>query len=101
MLTAVNCDAPVKTSSESAQVLAMLRPLAVANTPNDTPKTPTAKPRVMLAVMGSGGRREASGNFAEELEHGRVHLVGVREVGGVRRALDSNEITTVARAAGA
>src|ERR1700704_6669152 len=96
MLTAVNCDAPVKTSNERAQVLAMLRPLAVANTPNDTPKTPTAKPRVMLAVTGSGGRGEASGNFAEEVEHGRVHLGGVGEVGRVRRALDAHEVAAVA-----
>ena len=35
--TKANCDAPVKTSSDSAIAWATLAPAATASTPNDTP----------------------------------------------------------------
>jgi hypothetical protein len=54
--TAANWEAPVNTSNDMAHVLATDSPLATASTPNDTPNTPTAAPRVMDAATGDARR---------------------------------------------
>ena len=57
-LTAENCDAPVKTSNDKAQVCSTLEPAATEPTPNEKPKTPTAALSVKQATM--AGRNVAS-----------------------------------------
>lgn len=64
-LTAENCEAPVKTNSDNAQVCTTLAPAATEPTPNDTPKTPTAPLKVKQATtMGriDGSRHQVSGD---------------------------------------
>ena len=61
-LTAENCEAPVNTNNDIAQVCATEAPALTAPTPNDTANTPTAAPRVMLATTtgrNSGSRHSA------------------------------------------
>ena len=62
-LTAENCDAPVKTNNDNAQVCKTLEPAATEPTPKEKPKTPTAALNVRQATM--AGRNEAS------FHHGR------------------------------
>ncbi len=50
-LTAENCDAPVNTSNDKAQVWAIDEPAATEPTPNDTPNTPTAMLNVVHATI--------------------------------------------------
>ena len=54
-LTALNCEAPVNTSSDMAQAWATDPPADTAPTPNATPNTPTTAPSVALAI--TTGRR--------------------------------------------
>ena len=63
-LTALNCEAPVNTSSDMTQAWATEPPAATAPTPNTKPNTPTAAPSVTEAETTS--RRAAFESVVEE-----------------------------------
>jgi hypothetical protein len=81
-LIAENCEAPVKTNSDSAQVCITLAPALTDATPNERAKTPTAPLKVKLDTTTrrtAGSDNDADNRFTQKfvsLINTLQHLVG-------------------------
>ena len=117
--TALNCDAPVNTSSDIAHVWNTVAPADTAATPNEIAKTPTAKPNVMQAditgrslgsrsvdiisdILGKSRYRRAEPQHRQrgKVDHDRRRLSLPRDVGGgVQRVVVQGVVAAIRAAA--